>query len=188
MRVCPAFLEDLIFFCYNLFQYANLILFLFYLGLGFYLLKSAKNIEDKLKTYGKNLEFIKKRGRISAAILLTIAILFLFKALPLLLLWMIQIFTLPPFVIWFGGPNVQDALNSMVTIKDLIVYDDFTISIVFFIGLMSFLSVILISYGFFLSVYNKSVLRTKSKPFSLIFIGIVLIFVFGFTTYLRLMI
>jgi len=35
------------FFCYNIFQYGNLILFLFYLGLGGFLLVSAKNIEHK---------------------------------------------------------------------------------------------------------------------------------------------
>ena len=35
------------FFCYNLFQYGSLILFLFYLVLGVYLLVSAKNIEHK---------------------------------------------------------------------------------------------------------------------------------------------
>ena len=45
------------FFCYNLFQYGNLILFLFYLGLGGFLLVGAKNIELKHRIYGKNLEF-----------------------------------------------------------------------------------------------------------------------------------
>ena len=45
------------FFCYNLFQFGNLILFLFYLGLGVFLLVNAKNIELKHRIYGKNLEF-----------------------------------------------------------------------------------------------------------------------------------
>jgi len=183
-----GFFRGFNYFCYNLFQYGNVILFLFYLGLGFYLLKSAKNVEDKHKIYGKNLEYIKKRGRISAGILLGVAILFLFKALPLLLLWFIQSFEIPPFLIWFGGPEALNALNSIITINDLLSYDDITISIIFFTALMSFISVVLISIGIFLAVYNKSVLRTKYKPFSLIFIGIILIFVFGFTTYLRLMI
>jgi len=40
-----GFFRGFNFFCYNLFQYGNVILFLFYLGLGFYLLKSAKNVE-----------------------------------------------------------------------------------------------------------------------------------------------
>ena len=106
------------FVCYNIFQYGTLILFLFYLSLGGFLLVSAKNIEHKHRIYGKNLEFIKKRGRISAAILVSVAILFLFKALPFLLLWFSQGFTLPPFAIWFGGVEVVDALNSIVTIKD----------------------------------------------------------------------
>jgi len=42
------------FVCYNIFQNGSLILFLFYLGLGGYLLVSAKNVEDKHKIYGKN--------------------------------------------------------------------------------------------------------------------------------------
>ena len=42
------------FFCYNIFQYGSLILFLFYLVSGGYLLISAKNVEDKHKIYGKN--------------------------------------------------------------------------------------------------------------------------------------
>ena len=37
------------FVCYNIFQYGNLILFLFYLVLGGYLLVRAKNVEDKQK-------------------------------------------------------------------------------------------------------------------------------------------
>ena len=44
-----GFFRGFNFFCYNLFQYGNVILFLFYLGLGFYLLKSAKNVIDDLK-------------------------------------------------------------------------------------------------------------------------------------------
>lgn len=176
------------FVCYNIFQYGNLIFFLFYLVLGGYLLVRAKNVEDKQKIYGRNLEFIKKRGRISAAILMTVAVLFLFKALPYLLLWLGQSFTLPPFVIWFGGAEVEDALNSIITINDLLSYDDITISFIFFIGLMSFISVILISFGFFLVVYNKNILRTKYKPINLIFLGIILSIVFGFTTYIKLII
>lgn len=176
------------FVCYNIFQYGSLILFLFYLGLGGYLIVSAKNVEDKHKIYGKNLEFVKKRGRISAAILISVAILFLFKALPLLILWFSQSLTPPPFVIWFGGLEVEDALTSIITIKDLLSYDDITISFIFFIGLMSFISVILISLGFVLVIYNKSILRTKYKPINLIFIGIIMTIVFGFTTYIRLII
>jgi len=42
------------FVCYNIFQFGSLILFLFYLVLGGYLLVSAKNVEDKHKIYGKN--------------------------------------------------------------------------------------------------------------------------------------
>ena len=183
-----GFFRGFNFVCYNIFQYGNLILFLFYLVLGGYLLVRAKNVEDKQKIYGRNLEIIKMRGRISAAILLTVAILFLFKALPLLLLWFSQSFTLPPFVIWLGGAEVEDALNSIITINDLLSYDDITISFIFFIGLMSFISVILISFGFFLVVYNKSILRTKNKPISLILLGIILSIVFGFTTYIRLII
>ena len=176
------------FFCYNLFQYGSLILFLFYLVLGGYLLVRAKNIELKHRIYGKNLEFIKKRGRISAAILITVAILFLFKAIPFLILWFSQSLTPPLFVIWFGGLEVEDALSSIITIKDLLSYDDITISFIFFTGLMSFISVILISLGFVLVIYNKSVLRTKYKPINLIFLGIIMTIVFGFTTYVRLMI
>lgn len=174
--------------CYNIFQYGNLILFLFYLALGGYLLIRAKNVEDKHKIYGRNFEFIKKRGRISAAILVFVAVLFLFKVIPYLLLWFGQSFTLPPFVIWFGGFKVEDALNSIVSLNDLLSYDDITISFIFFTGLMSFISVILISLGFFLVVYNKSILRTKYKPISLIFLGIILSIVFGFTTYIKLII
>ena len=54
-----GFLRAFNFFCYNLFQYANLILFLFYLGLGGFLLVRAKNIELKHRIYGKILEFLK---------------------------------------------------------------------------------------------------------------------------------
>jgi len=183
-----GFFRGFNFVCYNIFQYGNLILFLFYLALGGYLLVRAKNVEDKHKIYGKNLEFIKKRGRISAGILMSVAILFLFKAIPFLLLWFSQSFTLPLFVIWFGGPEVQDALNSIITINDLLSYDVITITIVFFTALMSLISVILISFGIYLAVFNKTILRTKYKPISLIFFGIVLSIVFGFTTYVRLMI
>ena len=193
--IVESFLESLTgvfrgfnFVCYNIFQYGNLILFIFYFVLGGYLLVRAKNVEDKHKIYGRNLDFIRKRGRISAVILMFVAILFLFKVIPFLLLWFGQSFTLPPFVIWFGGAEVKDALNSIITINDLLSYDDITISFIFFIGLMSFISVILISFGFFLMVYNKRILRTKYKPISLIFLGIILSIVFGFTTYIRLII
>lgn len=193
--IVESFLESLTgvfrgfnFVCYNIFQYTNLILFLFYFVLGGYLLVSSKNVEDKQKIYGRNLDFIRKRGRISAAILVFVAILFLFKVIPFLLLWFDQSFTLPPFVIWFGGFEVEDALNSIITINDLLPYDDITISFIFFTALMSFISVILISLGFFLVVYNKNILRTKYKPISLIFLGIILSIVFGFTTYIKLII
>ena len=176
------------FFCYNLFQYGSLILFLFYLVLGVYLLVSAKKVEDKHKIYGKNLEFVKQRGRISAAILITVAILFLFKAIPFLILWFSQSLSPPLFVIWLGGLEVKDALTSIITIKDLLSYDDITISFIFFTGLMSFISVILISLGFVLVIYNKSILRTKYKPINLIFLGIIMTIVFGFTSYVRLII
>jgi hypothetical protein len=39
-----------------------------------------------------------------------------------------------------------------------------------------------------LVVYNKNILRTKYKPISLIFLGIILSIVFGFTTYIKLII
>ncbi len=45
------------FFSYNLFQFGNLILFLFYLGLGGFLLVSAKNVEERHRIFGKNLVF-----------------------------------------------------------------------------------------------------------------------------------
>ncbi len=182
-----GFFRGFNFVCYNIFQYGNLILFLFYFVLGGYLLVRAKNVEDKHKIYGRNLDFVRKRGRISAIILMLVAILFLFKVIPYLLLWFGQSFTLPPFMIWLGGFEVENALNSINTLNDLLPYDDITISFIFFIGLMSFISVILISLGFFLVVYNKNILRTKYKPISLIFLGIILSIVFGFTTYIRLL-
>ena len=188
LETMTGFFRAFNFVCYNIFQYGTIILFLFYLGLGGYLLVSAKNVEDKQKIYGKNLEFIKKRGRVSAAILLIVAVLFLFKVLPFFILWFTRYLTLPPFVIWFGGVEVKDALNSIITIKDLLSYDDIMISFIFFIGLMSFISVILISLGFVLVIYNKRSLRTKYKPINLIIIGIILTIVFGFTTYIRLII
>ena len=183
-----VFFRGFNFVCYNIFQFGNLILFLFYLALGGYLLVRAKNIEHKHKIYGKNLEFIKKRGRISAAILISVAILFLFKAIPFLILWFSQSLSPPLFVIWFGGLEVKVAFTSIITIKDLLSYDDLTISFIFFSGLMSFISVILISLGFVLVIYNKSILRTKYKPINLIFLGIIMTIVFGFTTYIRLII
>ena len=37
------------FFCYNLFQYGNLILFVFYLSLGGFLLVNTKNVEHRYR-------------------------------------------------------------------------------------------------------------------------------------------
>ena len=50
--------------CYNVFQFGNVIMFLIFLFMALNLFLSARETEYKEKINARNLEYLKKRGRI----------------------------------------------------------------------------------------------------------------------------
>ena len=149
-----------------------------FLFLGINLLITAHERENQERIHGKNLEYIQKRGRTGSFILILIAIGFLFKGLTILAVISFNSFSAPPIFRWL---KCQYLYNNIHTLEDLDRYNIFEVSLFLFISLMSFISVILLSFGFYLLLFNKRVLRTNYKSFSFIFLGIVLAWIFGIT-------
>ena len=180
------FLSGLNYFCYQILSNGNNILFLFYLCLGIYLITSAKKAEEKSRIYGRNLDFIKKRGRIAALFLTTISILFLLNGLPWML-WLIFNSAPPsPIFEWIPDLSYKNAYNSINFLSDVLVYEEGVIAFLLICGILSFGSVISLSFGIFLGMYNSTLLRTKQKPISYITLGLLLGIVFGFHTWIKL--
>ncbi len=88
-------LEGFNVFCYYFFQYGNVVFFLIFLIMGINLLVNAKDKEYHEKIYARNLEFIKRRGRIGTVICLILSIAFLSKGFPVFLLWCFESFSVP---------------------------------------------------------------------------------------------
>ncbi len=164
--------------CINIFRFGNWILFLIFIFLGVNLLMSAHEKETEERIHGKNLEYIQKRGRIGSFILILIAIGFLFKGLTILTIISFSSFSAPPVFRWL---KCQYLYNNISTLEDLKKYDVFEVSLFLFISLVSFISIILISFGIYLLLFNKRILRTHYKACSFIVIGVILACIFGIT-------
>lgn len=60
--------------CYSIFRFGNFIMFLMFLFLGVNLLVSAKDKEYMEKLHARNMEYLKKKGRVGTIILLFLSI------------------------------------------------------------------------------------------------------------------
>jgi len=179
-------LSGLNYFYYQILSNGNIILFLFYLCLGIYLITSAKKAEEKSRIYGRNLDFIKKRGRIAALILTLISILFLLNGIPWILWLLFNSAPPPPIFEWIPDLSFKNAYNSIYFLSDLLVYEEGVIAFLLICGILLFISIISLSFGIFLGIYNSRLLRTKQKPISYISFGLLLGIIFGFHTWIKM--
>lgn len=79
-------LESINKICYDVFQFGNIIMFLIFMFMSLNLLLSAREREYKEKINARNLMFLKKRGRIGTVICFFLAIGYLVKVIPILVL------------------------------------------------------------------------------------------------------
>ena len=164
--------------CVNVFLFGNWILFLIFLAMGLNLLITAKEKENQERIRGRNLEYVKKRGRAGAVVFILFGVGFLFKGIPIFLLICFHSSSPPPIYHWLGCVYLYYKVS---TLEDLQSLDLFESSLFLFIGLLSFISIILISFGIYLIVFNKRILRTKYKSYSFFVLGVIMGIVCGFT-------
>jgi hypothetical protein len=178
------FLEGFCSLSFNIFIFGNYILFLIFLIMAFKLLSAAKYKEYHEKVFGRNLEYVKKHGRVGTSVCIFISIGFLFKILTILFFYMSE--TLPaPFIFnWLGLNHVYYNSTSLNTLNTLNLLEK---SLVFLTGLVSLISVLLICIGLYLMFFNKRILRTRYKSGSVFFSGIVLGVIFGFGPCFRML-
>ncbi len=167
----------------NVFRLGNWILFLIFLAMGLNLLITAKEKENQEKIRGRNLEYVKKRGRAGSVVFILFGVGFLFKGIPIFLLICFHSSSPPPIYHWLGSVYLYYKVS---TLEDLQNFDIFESSLFLFIGLLSFISIILISFGVYLILFNKRILRTKYKSYSLFILGVIMGIVCGFTSGLLL--
>jgi len=145
--------------------------------MGVNLITSAKDKEYKEKINARNTEYLKKHGRIGTSIFLFLAVGFLFKGIPIAALWCLRKLPAPIIFEWFKlGEHYQ--LNN--SLKDIYTDDAYETGLLLFICLMSLASTLLITVGLYLFCFNKRILRTKLKPFNLLFVGIIFGAILGF--------
>lgn len=172
-------------FCYYFFQYGNVVFFFIFLIMGITLLANAKDKEYHEKIYARNLEFIKRRGRIGTAICLILSIAFLSKGFPVFLLWCFESFSHPLICLF---PGVKEYYDSGTTLNAVYSFDLGYTSIYFLFSLISMISIITVAFGIYLALFNKRVLRSKFKPYKILVAGIIQGIMFGFPTCLRLIV
>ncbi len=183
MKTFVTILEIFDEICVNVFRFGNWILFLIFLAMGLNLLITAKEKENRDKIRGRNLEYVQKRGRAGSVVFIFLGIGFLFKGLAIFLIMCFQSSLPPPIFRWL---NIAHLYGNIISLEDLQNYDIFEASLFLFISLLSFVSLILISFGIYLILFNKRVLRTKYKSYSFFILGVIMGIVCGFTSGLLL--
>ncbi|MFX1499929.1 MAG: hypothetical protein ACFFDH_03075 [Promethearchaeota archaeon] len=146
---------------------------------------NAKEKEYHEKIYARNLEFIKRRGRIGTAICFLLSIAFLSKGFPAFLLWCLQSVPYPLICLF---PGVKPYYDNGTTLNAVMSFDLGYTSIYFLFSLVSLISIFAVALGLYLTLFNKRVLRSKFKPQKILAAGIIQGILFGFPTCLRLIV
>ena len=171
--------------CYNIFRFGNVILFCIFLFMGISLLVNAKQIENHEKLYARNIEYIKKKGRVGTIIYILLSVGFISKILPVFLLWCFEPLFIPLF---FCFPDFKDYYKAATSLNAVNSFELGYSSIYYLFSLLSLVSIIVIVYGLHLTFFNNKILRTKVKSHKILAAGIVLSIVYGIPTSLRLII
>ena len=156
-------------FCYNIFRFGNVILFFIFLIMGINLLVNAKRIENQEKIYARNIEYIKKKGRIGTVIYILLSVGFISKILPVFLLWCFEPLFIPLF---FCFPNLKEYYETATPLSAVNSFELGYSSMYYLFSLFSLISIIVIVYGLYLTFFNKKILRTKVKSHKLLAAGI----------------
>ncbi len=162
--------------CYDIFQFGNIIMFLLFLLMGINLLIFSKDREYYERLHARNLEFLKKRGRIGTIICILLGIAFLVKEFIKLILLCLSPLPAPPIFQWL---RIDDLYRSELTRKDIYSYNVIASALLFGICLISLASSVLIIVGIYSMCFNKSVFESKLKAFKLLAIGILLGIIVG---------
>ena len=162
---------------YSIFSFGNFIMFLVFLFLGVNLLVSAKDKEYTEKLHARNMEYLKKKGRVGTIIFLFLAIGFLFKGVPIVVLWCFS-FVPTPYI--FKVLKIGEYYQINTTLKDIYSYNVYESAFLFFICILSFTATLMFTIGLYLICFNKRILRSKLKSFNLFFMGLILGIIFGF--------
>ena len=162
--------------CYDIFQYGNIFMFLIFLFMSLNLLLSAREKEYQEKINARNLEFLKKRGRIGTVICFFLGIGYLVKVIPILILLCLKPFPAPLIFNWL---NISDYYDNETTLKDIYSYNVYETGLLFFICILSFCSTIMLTVALYLIFFNQRILYSKLKAAKLLVTGIALGFVFG---------
>jgi hypothetical protein len=171
--------------CSFIFQYGNIVFFIIFLLMGINLLFNAKNKEYHEKIYAKNLEYIKKRGRIGTVICILLSIGFLSKGFFVFLEWCFG--SLPTPVFFYIG-ELKRYYHDATSVQVITSFSPLESSLYFLFSLFSLISIITVAFGIYLLFFNKRILRTKFKSHKILLAGVVLAIVYGIPTSVRLMI
>jgi hypothetical protein len=163
--------------CYTIFQFGNFIMFLLFLLMGIHLYISAKNMEYKEQLNTINIEFVKKRGRIGTTIYFLLSLGFLVKILPVVILWLISPLPTP---VLFNLFKLNEYYNTNSSLKEIYSHKTIITGFILFIGIISLSSILMISLGIYLILFNKTILQSELKAFELLFLGLIIGIIFGF--------
>ena len=162
--------------CYNIFQFGNVIMFLIFLFMALNLFLSARETEYKEKINARNLEYLKKRGRIGTTVCVVLAIGFLLKGLSIFFLWCLTLFPTPIVFHWL---NINEYYIVDTSLHDIYSYDTFEASVIFFVSILSFTAILMITLSMYLIFFNVRVVHSRLKTFKLLFTGIIIAIVCG---------
>ena len=169
------------YFFFVLFKNGNYLFFILFFLLGAILFINAREIEYDEKVHGK-VELVKRRGRIGSALLILLSFGFLSKDLFTFLFSAFNFLPEPKFLVKIMPDFDLYSLENMHTL------DLGHRTFFFFISAISLTSLLLIIIGIYLMLFNKFILRSKLKTFTILGAGIIFWFFVGFNMSLRLMI
>lgn len=106
--------------CYDIFQFGNIMMFLLFLFMGLNLLVFSKDREYYERLHARNLEFLKKRGRLGTIICILIGIAFLAKEFVKLILLCLSPLPAPLIFKWL---RIDDLYRIETTRKDIYSYN-----------------------------------------------------------------
>jgi hypothetical protein len=171
--------------CYYIFEYGNVVFFIFFLLLGVNLLINARDKEEHDKIYARNLEYIKKRGRTGVFVCIAFSVAFLSKGLIIFLDWC---FTLLPTPVFFSFEYLRRFYVDAVSWEVITNFNPLDSFLYILFSLISFMSILIVTFGIYLVFFNKKILRTKFKSYKVLGGGLVLLVIYGIPTSTRLMI
>lgn len=164
--------------CYRIFQFGNIIMFLIFFFMALHLFLAARETEYKEKIHARNIEYIKKRGRIGITLCVSFAVGFLGKGFPILILWCLSPLPTP---IVFNWLNLGYLYKPNTSLYDIYSQEPLEACLLFSICIISLLSSIMIILSIYLIFFSVRVVDSNLKTYNLLVGGIVLAIVFGVT-------